>query len=476
MKVNPYIFRGYDLRGEVGKDLNPEIMEHLGKAFGAFIKRRAIRKAVVGFDSRGTSPKYSEAIIKGLNWSGIDVVNIGMNLVGTFYWSQYYLNCKAGVYITASHNPVGYNGCKFAIDFSETLVSDGMQELRRIVEVEDYEQSGILGKTKKQDVKKAYYDDLLKRLPINKKFKVVIDSGHSTAGVIAPELLRQAGCQVVESNCKIDSSFPLGTPDPTEMAVAERLRKRVLEEKADVGFSYDSDGDRIGIVDEKGNIIWNDVLVAIFSIDVLGEHPGAIIMYNTLCSRVVKETILKCGGKPFMWRTGHSFLKKKNQEVKAAFIGELSGHFFFSADFYNHDDGLYSALRLLSYLGKTDQSLSVAVSSLPKYISSPEIKLYCADDKKVELIKKISPVLKQDFPEAEVTDDERAGDGVRIDFTDAMFVIRYSQNGPYLTVKFEAKIKEEYNSLKDYIRKLLLSYEEVDWNSGTNVNIKSLEQ
>lgn len=475
MKINPYIFRGYDLRGLVGKDLNPDIMEHIGKAYGTFLMRRNISKAIVGFDSRETSPQYSESIIKGLNWAGVDVINIGMNLVGTFYWTQYYFSCKGGVYISASHNPIEYNGCKFTIDFSETLVSEGIQTLREMVEKEDYEKAVTTARTEKKDIRKVYFNDLLKRLPINKSFKVVIDPSNSTAGVIVPDLLRRAGCQVIENNCEIDSSFPLGTPDPTEISVAQRLRKRVLEEKADIGFSYDADGDRIGIIDEKGNIIWNDVLVALFSIDVLENHPHAIIMYNTLCSKVVKETILKYGGKPFMWRTGHSFLKKKNQEVGAAFIGELSGHFFFSADFYNHDDGIYSTLRLLRYLAKSSQSLSEAIDSLPKYISSPEIKIYCADDKKVELIKKIAPVFKRDFPQAEIIDDERAGDGIRVDFPDAMFVVRYSQNGPYLTVKFEAKTEERYNFLKNYINKLLKTYKEIDWNSKINVNTEVLK-
>jgi len=476
MKINPYIFRGYDVRGIVDKDLDPEIVEHIGKAYGTFLKRRGIKKAVVSYDSRATSPQYSEIVIKGLSWAGINIINIGMNLVGTFYWSQYYLNCKGGVYITGSHNPVEYNGFKFAIDFSETLVSDSIQELRRMVEKEDYEEGDTVGKIEKQDIREAYFTDLLKRLPIGKEFKVVVDPSCSTAGVIAPNLLKRAGCKVIESNCQIDSSFPLGTPDPTGITVAQRLRERVLQEKADIGFSYDTDGDRIGIIDDKGNIIWNDVLVALFTVDVLKEHPGATIMYNTLCSKVVEETIIKYGGKPFMWRTGHSFLKKKNQEVKAAFIGELSGHFFFSADFYNHDDGLYSTLRLLSYLAKTNQSLSVAKDLLPKYISSPEIKIYCADENKVELIKKINPLLKKDFPDAKIIDDERAGDGVRVDISDGMFVVRYSQNASYLTVKFEAKTRSKYDYLKNYIAKLLHSYEEIDWNSDINLNIEALEK
>jgi len=215
------------------------------------------------------------------------------------------------------------------------------------------------------------------------------------------------------------------------------------------------------------------VLVAIFAIDVLAHHPKSTIMYNTLCSKVVEETIMANGGAPFMWRTGHGFLKRKNEEVKAAFIGELSGHFFFSADYYNHDDGAYSALRLLDYLSGTNQTLSQAVAALPRYISSAEIKVGCDDDKKVGLIKKIGQVLKKDFPKAEVIDDERAGDGVRLDMDDSMFVIRYSQNGPYITIKFEAKTQGGYDELKQYIKELLHSYGEVDW--GYGVNVESLE-
>ncbi|MBI4812711.1 phosphomannomutase/phosphoglucomutase [Candidatus Falkowbacteria bacterium] len=473
MKINPHIFRGYDLRGIADKDINPEIAEHLGKAHGTYLKRRGITRAVIGRDCRATSPEYSEAIIKGLSWAGVDVIDIGMNLVGTFYWAQYRLNCKGGVFVTASHNPAEYNGFKFANDFSETLVSDGIQLLKKMVEEEDYEKGETPEKIEQKDIREDYFNDLLKRLPITKKMKVVIDPSCSTAGSIAPELFKKAGCEVIESNCEIDPAFPLGTPDPTETAVAERLKKKVLETKADIGFSYDADGDRIGIVDEKGGIIWNDVLVALFAIDVLNGHPKAKIMYNTLCSKVVEETIKKYGGEPFMWQTGHSILKKKNQEVGAAFIGELSGHFFFSADFYNHDDGLYSAMRLLHYLSRTDQSLADAVAKLPKYISSPEIKVGCADDKKVALMDKVGDVLKNNFPQAEVIDDERAGDGVRLNMDDAMFIIRYSQNGPYLTIKFEAKTEKKYEELKKYINKLLHSYNEIDWSYG--VNLESLK-
>lgn len=468
MKVNPNIFRAYDLRGLVGTDLNVEIVEHIGRAHGTYMKRHGITKALVGRDCRATSEEYSDALIKGFSWAGIDTVDIGLNLVGTYYWAQYYLNIKGGAFVTASHNPPEFNGFKLAIDFSETLVSDGMQELLRMVQEEDYEKGEVPGKVERQNIRDAYFEDIIKRLPLEKKFKVVVDPSCSTAGDIAPDLLRKAGCEVIEKNCNIDPSFPLGTPDPTEIMVAERVKKEVLEEGADIGLTYDADGDRIGIVDEKGGIIWNDVLVAIFATDVLRDHPGAKIMYNTLCSKVVEDTINKEGGVPFMWRTGHSFLKKKNQEVKAAFIGELSGHFFFSADFYNHDDGLYSTMRLLRYLSDTNQLLSEAVARLPKYISSAEIKLGCDDDKKVKLIEEISTQLIKDFPEAEVISDERAGDGVRLNLSDAMFVVRYSQNGPYLTIKFEAKTQDRYEEIKQYLKKLLTEHKEVDWSFGVN--------
>lgn len=474
MKIATNMFRAYDLRGLVDKELNAEVVEVIGKAYGTYLKRHNIPKAVVGRDCRANSEEYSDALIRGFSWAGIETTDIGLNLVGTFYWSQYYLDIFGGAFVTASHNPPEFNGFKFANDKSETLVSDGMNELRRMVEEDDFEQGSEPGQVNKQDIREAYFDDIIKRLPLKRKFKVVIDPSCSTAGVIAPDYLRKAGCEVIERNCKIDPTFPLGTPDPTEVNVAERISSAVLETGADVGFSYDADGDRIGIVDETGRIVWNDVLVAIFAKDVLRDHPGATIMYNTLCSKVVEDTIINEGGVPFMWRTGHSFLKKKNQEVKAAFIGELSGHFFFSADYYNHDDGLYSTLRLLRYLSESGQSLSQAIDQLPKYISSPEIKLGCPDDKKAALIEETSKQLVTDFPDAEVISDERAGDGVRLNMPDGMFVVRYSQNGPYLTIKYEAKTQDRYDEIKRYLKKTLSQRPEIDWEHGC-VNADALD-
>ena len=475
MKVSPNIFRAYDLRGLVGSELSAELAEHLGKAFGTFLKRNGITESVVARDSRETSPEYSTSLISGLSWAGIDVIDIGMQMVGTFYWSQYHFNRRGGVYVSASHNPPEFNGFKFANDFSETLVTEGMMELKRLVEAEDYEQGDKPGAVRTEDILSAYYDDITARLPISKKLKVVVDPGCTTAGAIIPGLLRQAGCEVVEYNTNVDPTFPLGVADPTETQVLERVRKEVIESKADVGFTYDADGDRIGIVDEKGGLIWNDVLVALFAEAVLLDHPAATIMYNMFCSKAVEQTILAKGGKPFMWRVGHSFLKKKNQEVKAAFIGELSGHFFFSADFYNHDDGAFSTVRLLRYLADSGQTLSQAVAALPQYVSSPEVKLACADDKKVALVEKLVPILREDYPEASIIDDERAGDGVRLDTEESMLVVRYSQNGPYLGIKFESKTPEGYEKLRKYLYDLLHRFPEVELENKIAANTEVLE-
>ncbi|HEX5448154.1 MAG TPA: phosphomannomutase/phosphoglucomutase, partial [Candidatus Saccharimonadales bacterium] len=476
MKVNPHIFRGYDLRGIVGEDLSPELALHLGKAHGSYLSKLGQTKAIVSYDCRQTSPEYAQKIAEGLASTGLNVVNIGRQMVGTFYWAQHHLQIPGGVFVTASHNPPEFNGFKFANDYSETLVSEGMQEIRRLVESEDYIKAAKAGRITHQDVREDYFADLLGRLHVQHKLKVVVDPSNTTAGEVIPELLRRAGCEVVEFNTKVDPNFPLGVADPTEIHIMERLGKEVRESKADLGFTYDADGDRVGICDEKGQPVWNDVLLALFAKDVLTDHPGATIMFNLLCSKVVPETIKQHGGKPFMWRTGHSFLKKKNQEVKAAFIGELSGHFFFSRDFFNHDDGAYSTLRLVQATSRTDKSLSQLITGLPPYKSSPQIHVYCDDNQKTSLVEKLAAKLRRDYPKAEVVDDERAGDGLRLEMPDSMFVVRYSQNGPYIVVKFESQTDEGYEKLRRYILKTLKAQPELDWDPANkiNVNIKEL--
>ncbi len=468
MKINPQIFRGYDIRGVVDKDLNKEIYYTIGKAYATFLYRRRINEAVVGRDVRLTSEEYQNSFTKGLLESGINVTDIGLTLAQILYFAQYHFLSKGAAMITASHNPKEFNGLKLAVGFSDTLLTEEIQEIRKIADSEEFKDFGRKGELKKEDVFSYYKKDLFKRIPLHDAgFKIVVDTLNATAGKFIPEILRETGCEVVEQNANLDGNFPSGTPDPTEKEVLKRIAERVLQEKADLGLAFDSDGDRIGIVDAKGNMIWNDMLVAIFAQDILEYLPGASIVFNTLCSKATSDTITKLGGKPVIWLTGHSFIKAKVKEVRTPFGGELSGHFFFNDNFYGHDDTAYAVLRLLSFLKRKNMSLTQIIEALPKYVSSPEIKLGLADDIKFKLIdEKISKDIKDLFPNATYIDI----DGFRADTDEEMVIIRASQNGPYITIKFEGKTQEQYDNLKKKIKEILKKYSEIDWSQGVNIN------
>jgi phosphomannomutase/phosphoglucomutase len=475
MEINPYIFRGYDIRGIAGKDLDYEKVKKIAKAYAYFLAQRRIKDAVVGHDCRLTGEEYKKAVIAGLTESGINVYDIGMALTQMVYFAQYHFKSNGGVMITASHNPAEYNGMKLASGYSYTL---GTEEILKIKEIitknKELPKTQIGSVTKVKDLKAAYFADLKKRVSLSgfldkarqKRGKIVIDASNGTTAAFMPELLTSLGYEVVELNCEIDGNFPNGTPDPTEEHILERLAKKVVEEKADLGVAYDGDGDRLGVVDEKGGIIWADVLVAIFADDILDFLPGGKIVYNVLCSKLVDEVVSK-KGTPIMYKTGHSFIKQKVSVEGAVFGGELSGHFFFMDNFFGHDDGCFATLRLLEYLERKKKPFSEIIASFPKYISSPEIKLGCPDDKKVELVDKtLVEIFTKEFPKEKQT----TIDGIRIDFSDAMFVIRYSQNGPYITIKFEAKQKKDYNQIKDKIRQVLQGFKEIDWREGVNTS------
>jgi phosphomannomutase len=466
--IDPSIFRGYDIRGLVDDQLSEEVYKEIARAYATFLYGRQIRECVVGQDIRGSSPKYTKAFIEGLRESGIDVVDIGLSLTQIIYFAQYHYLSKGAAMITASHNPIEFNGLKLAVGFSDTLVTSEIQELKEIVKKSKYRNWGTKGKYKKDDVFPAYKKDLFKRARINNSgLKIVVDSISATTGMFLPEILREAGCKVIEQNTTPDPTFPLGTPDPTERDVLERLATRVKKEKADLGVTYDSDGDRLGIVDEDGRLLWNDVLVALFAEDILHYLPGSPIIFNTLCSKTTSDTITRAGGKPIIWSTGHSFIKAKVKEERAPFGGELSGHFFFMDNFYGHDDGAFATLRLLQYLKRTKQSLKQAVDKLPQYISSPEIKLGLADDIKFQLIdEKISRDLEAMFPDAKYV----TIDGFRADTKDEMVIIRASQNGPYITIKFEGRTQKQYDALKKGVESILKKYKDIDWSSGVNIH------
>lgn len=464
-KINPNIFRGYDLRGVSKQDLSEDIYYTLGRAYATFLSKRRIKESSVGRDNRLTGEAYSRAFIKGLNDSGLNTIDIGLSLSQIVYFSSYEFKIKGGAMVTASHNPKEYNGLKLGVGFSDTMVTEEIQQLRKIAEEGKFSEGK--GTNREYDIFPAYKTDILKHFNLNKKWKVVVDACNTTSGMFYPTVFREAGCEVIEQNTELDGNFPLGIPDPTEIKVLERLAEGVKKSGADLGFAYDTDGDRMAVVDENGKVLWMDTIVAIFAKDVLDFMPGAPIVYNTLCSRQVTEAIEQSGGKPVMWKTGHSFIKAKIKEERSPFGGELSGHIFFMDNFYGHDDGAFASLRLLQYLERKKETLSQAVGQLAHYISSPEIKFGLADDIKFEFIDtKITDDIKKRWPDAKYIDI----DGIRMDTDEEMAIIRASQNGPYITLKFEGKTQEQYDQMKKTLKEILSAHPEIDWTKGVNTN------
>ncbi|EKD57812.1 MAG: hypothetical protein ACD_57C00139G0002 [uncultured bacterium] len=465
--LKDHIFRGYDLRGLVGSELTPQTVALIGKGYATWLLQRRIYDCVVGYDCRNSSPEFRDVIVRELTDAGITVYDIGMTLTQITYFACFYFRTRGMIMITASHNPKEYNGFKFGTGYAETMLTEDIIEFRELVKSGKFITRLPKGRHIQKDIKHDYIEDLMRRVDKIRKFKVVVDSCAATTGVYLPDILRRAGCQVIEQNTKPDGNFPVGVPDPTEREVQERLAKRVVKEGADLGFSYDADGDRIGVVDEAGGLIWNDTLVSLYAQDILDSLPGSKIVYNTLCSKQVDDVVRAKGGRPVMWLTGHSFIKAKIREERAPFGGELSGHIYFVDNFYGHDDGAMATLRLLAYLTRVNKSLKQAVLELPQYISSPEIKVGCPDDVKFQVVsEKIGGEVKKVFPKARYVEI----DGVRMDTDEEMLIVRASQNGPYLTVKYEAKTKSQFASLRKVISSILHKFPQVDFKVGVNTD------
>lgn len=468
-EINPNIFRGYDIRGVMETDLTPDVYYTLGRAYATFLSKRRIKTAPVGRDSRKNGVVYQEAFMTGLNDGGVDTVDIGLTLSQIIYFASYHFLSKGGAIVTASHNPADFNGLKLETGYSETMVTMEIQTLKMIIEEGNF--SSGAGKRRSEDISKAYRDYILSLFTLEKKWKVVVDGCNATAGLFLPQILREAGCEVVEQNCDIKEDLPLGAPDPTEVEVLERIAEGVKKNKADLGFGYDADGDRMAVVDGEGTTIWMDSIVAIFAKDILSTLPGAPIVFNAFCSRQVKETIEAHGGEPVMWITGHSFIKEKVKEIHAPFGGELSGHIFFMDNFFGHDDSAYASLRLLSYLERVGKTLAEEVKTLPVYVGSPEIKIRVPDEVKFGLVAdRVTAEFKKKWPEGEYTDI----DGIRVDMPEKMAIVRASQNGPYIGIKFEGKTEELYEEMRLAVLGILKAQPEVIWGDPMNANEKVL--
>lgn len=463
--VPSVIFRGYDIRGVSGSELSEDVYYTLGRAYATFLSQRRIKEATVGRDNRLTSEEFATAFIQGLNEGGIDTIDLGLSLSQIVYYSSYEFKTKGSAMVTASHNPKEFNGLKLGVGYSDTMITEEITYMKELCQKGEFSTGS--GTNRSVDVYPSYKETVLKLFSLKKAWKVVVDTCNTTSGKFYPDLLRSTGCEVIEQNTTLDGNFPLGVPDPTEVEVLERLATGVKKAGADIGFAYDTDGDRMAVVDDKGNTLWMDSIVALFSKDVLDFMPKAPIVYNTLCSRQVTEAIEKAGGTPVMWMTGHSFIKAKIKEVRSPFGGELSGHIFFMDNFFGHDDGAYASLRLLQYLERKNQTLSEAVSELSIYVSSPEIKFGLADDIKFKFIDtEIKAEFQKRWPDGKYT----TIDGVRVDLSDQMAIVRASQNGPYITVKFEGKTQEIYDALKKELKAILLAHSEIDWSKGVNTH------
>ena len=455
------MFREYDLRGRETKDeLNDSSMYYIARGFGTFLRKRNIENAVVGHDARESSESFHRNVIKGLTECGINVINIGTVTTPMSYWSQHYLKIKGLVMVTASHNPAGWNGVKLGSNLSYTLLGPELQEIYNIIAEEKFE-SGR-GTVRNENIKEAYFEDLLKRTNITKKFKVLVNTGNGTAGLFAPEIIRRAGCDVVERFTNLDPKYPNYTPNPDGLAMMEDTGRQTIASMCNFGFAFDGDGDRLGLVDEKGQTIWPDRYIILLSRLILSRHKGAKIVFDVKVSEALPEDIKAHGGVPIMWKTGHSYIKSKLAEEGAAMAGEMSGHIFFVDNFYGFDDAVFAALKILEYLSMQNKPLSVLIQDTPYYVSTPTIQVKTTDEDKYKIVEELTKEFKKEG--YRVIDIN----GARV-YTDAGWgLIRASSNTPTLVLRFEAKTKEELMRIQSIFREKLDRFDVVskDWDTS----------
>ncbi len=441
MQINPQIYREYDIRGVVDKDLTPDVVRILGKGFGTHMVHLNMKQLVVGRDGRLSSKAFRDALVEGLLSTGCDVVDIGVCPTPVYYFSVFHLNKDGGVMITGSHNPPDFNGFKVSVGKS-TIFGEEIQNLRKLIDKGDFA-SGC-GKVTEAQIIPSYQDYVKGNIKLARKMRVVVDSGNGTGGVVAVPLLKDLGCQVEELFTEIDGRFPNHFPDPTIPANLKDLIDRVGKTKAEAGIGYDGDADRIGVADDQGNIIWGDQLMILFSREILKERKGATFVGEVKCSQNLFNDIERNGGRAIMWRTGHSLIKEKMKEVKAVLGGEMSGHIFFADRYFGYDDAIYASCRLIELLSKTDKKLSQLLEDVPRTVITPEIRVDCPDQIKFRVVDTVKEQLKRDHKIIDV-------DGVRVVFKDGWGLLRASNTQPVLVLRFEAESDKRVQEIKALI-------------------------
>ena len=441
MQINPQIFREYDIRGVVDKDLTPEVVKRLAQGFGTHMKALGYHDLVVGRDGRLSSKSLSEAVIEGLLSTGCHVTDIGLCPTPVYYFSIFHLDKEGGIMVTGSHNPPEFNGLKISAGRS-TIFGEQIQDLRRLIEKGEF--ASGRGKVSQSEIIKPYQDHIKKDIHLKKKINVVIDAGNGTAGIVAGQLLTELGCHVEELYCDVNGRFPYHFPDPTIPENLKDLIEFVKKTKADTGIGYDGDADRIGVVDDQGNILWGDQLMILFSRDILKSRKGATFIAEVKCSQNLFEDVQHHGGKAIMWKTGHSLIKEKMKNEKAVLGAEMSGHLFFADRYFGYDDAIYASCRLVELLSRTDQKLSQLLQDIPKTSITPEIRVDCPDEIKFQVVEKVKEELEKTYPIIDV-------DGVRVQFGDGWGLVRASNTQPVLVLRFEASTEKRLTEIKKWV-------------------------
>ncbi len=449
--MNPAIFRQYDIRGLAETDLTDDVVCSIGKAFGTIIRRAELKKIALGTDVRLSSHRLKDALSEGILSTGCDVIDVGVVPTPVLYFSIFHYLTDGGIMITGSHNPKEYNGFKLCKG-ETTIYGDEIQDLKKIIEKKDFIKGK--GSIESKDPVDAYIELLKTKVKIERPLKIIVDPGNGTAGPIARKLFKDLGCEVECIYCEPDGNFPNHLPDPTVPEYIVDLIRLVKGEKADLGIGYDGDGDRIGVIDENGNIIWGDKLLALFSKEILEKKKGLPIIFEVKCSQGLVEFIESHGGVPIMWKTGHSLIKAKMKEEDSPLAGEMSGHMFFKDNYYGYDDAIFASLRLLQIISKTDEPLSKLASEIPYYHSTPEIRVDCSDETKFGIVEKVRDYFKKNYDVIDI-------DGVRVLFGDGWGLVRASNTQPVLVLRFEAKTEERLEEIKKIVLNKLREFPSV---------------
>jgi phosphomannomutase / phosphoglucomutase len=426
------IFREYDIRGIANEELLDEDVQALGRGLATYLIRYSGRVICLGRDCRLSGNRLHDALLKGLLASGCTVLDLGVVPTPVLYYAAVHFNAHGAIMITGSHNPPEYNGFK-TVCGSGTLHGEAIQEVYKLIQANDFE-SGE-GSVRETDAVTPYVDEVAKQFKFDRKVKVVFDAGNGTAGPVVHRLLKKLNVDAEELFFEMDGSFPHHHPDPTVLSNLKALKKSVRENKAELGIAFDGDSDRIGAVDENGDVVYGDMLMLIFGREILSRKPGATFIGEVKCSQIMYDKLSELGGNPIMYKTGHSLIKTKMKEEHAELAGEMSGHMFFADRYYGYDDAIYSACRLLEIVANSGKPLSHQLKGIPKLVSTPELRVDCPDDVKFKVIAKVSDIIRRKHQVVDV-------DGVRVLFKEGWGLVRASNTQPVLVMRFEASSPE----------------------------------